>query len=288
VLAPNPAPNQSKSVLPKLRHRCRNVHCGSKLQMPTDELRNAFCCRGCFTTYFRNRCLVCERPFKRIRDDRNTCGRRLCKSELRRHPERFFGKWMPVPGSVQLGGRNPIKPGLKTGTKGGRPFRKIAGPDLSPMAFRFATLPFEPLAATTRAYAELLESLRKAKQRAQRNALLRRQHSPVNVLGGYAFPDAPIIDLSQIGEPLRELVAESVGLDIPEFLRRGTMTRRRSAPALDELSVSDGRETVGTVTQSGDHWTATTVTGERLGPFNTMTEAARALPPILGSSEVTA
>jgi hypothetical protein len=66
------------------------------------------------------------------------------------------------------------------------------------------------------------------------------------------------------------------------------VTRRRSNPILGTLYVNDGRETVGMLTLKGDRWMAVTVTGERLGPFGTMTEAARALPPILGSSEVSA
>jgi hypothetical protein len=51
------------------------------------------------------------------------------------------------------------------------------------------------------------------------------------------------------------------------------------------FSVSDGRLTIGTIAQSGDHWTAITITGEQLGPFSSMTEAARALPR---TSEVSA
>jgi hypothetical protein len=58
------------SLLPKtgglgLRHYCRNVRCGAKLKKPADNPRDAFCCVGCFESYFRNRCLVRERPFKR-------------------------------------------------------------------------------------------------------------------------------------------------------------------------------------------------------------------------------
>jgi hypothetical protein len=219
VLAPNPSLAQSNNSTPPLRHRCRNTHCGCKLPVPTDNPRNAFCTRTCFTVYFRNRCLVCERSFKRIRDGQMVCERRPCKNALQSDREHFFGKWARVPANVLECGENPTKPGVKTRSKPDRPYRKITGPDLSPTAFRFATLPFDLLPSTSKAYAELLDDRRKAKRRAQRHALLKYQHPPVNVLGGYVFPGAPTVDLSPTGEPLPPVV-ESVGLDVPEFLRR--------------------------------------------------------------------
>jgi hypothetical protein len=62
----------------------------------------------------------------------------------------------------------------------------------------------------------------------------------------------------------------------------------KASQFLGELSVADGRQAVGTIEQASDRWVAITMTGNRLGPFNTMAEAARALPRILGSSEVSA
>ena len=104
----------------KMRHRCRNPRCGDKLKESTDNPREAFCCEGCFKSYYRNRCIVDERPYRRVREDQHTCGRRKCKGELRRHPLRYFGRWLQVPGEALSAIRNPIKSALKTGITGWR------------------------------------------------------------------------------------------------------------------------------------------------------------------------
>ena len=111
----------------KLRHRCRNPRCRMKLREPTDNVRSAFCCRGCHASYYRKRCLVCEGPFERVRDDQHTCGGLKCKGEFRRHRVRFWGKWLPnhptVPGQSLSPPKTPIKPGIKTRIEGDRGWR---------------------------------------------------------------------------------------------------------------------------------------------------------------------
>jgi MT-A70 len=78
-----------------IRHRCRNVRCGSKLKAPTDDARDAFCCAACFGSYFRSRCRVCERPIDRKTDRRLVCKHSKCRHEFQRHPERFSGPRYP-------------------------------------------------------------------------------------------------------------------------------------------------------------------------------------------------
>jgi hypothetical protein len=63
----------------------------------------------------------------------------------------------------------------------------------------------------------------------------------------------------------------------PSGPRRRARNDAKASPALGEFSVSDGRDIVGTLEQSGDRWVAITTTGKRIGPFKTRTEAARAL-----------
>jgi hypothetical protein len=191
-------PNQSP-----LRHRCRSARCGGKLKSPTDNLRRAFCCRGCFDSYYRARCLVCERPLKRKTERRRFCNRSACRYEFRRHPEQFYD--YPSPGSVYAANasRNPIKSGIKNGGKTGRGWRKIAGPELSETSFRLAILPLDPelAARLDRRHAEVLEPLFKAKRRADRKAQIKHRNAPINVLGGYRFQGAPEIDLSPTDSP---------------------------------------------------------------------------------------
>ena len=70
----------------KLRHRCRNPRCGSKLREPVENLHAAFCTRGCWEQYHRSRCVVCERGFDRKVENKRLCERRLCRAEMRRWP----------------------------------------------------------------------------------------------------------------------------------------------------------------------------------------------------------
>jgi hypothetical protein len=129
---------------PLVRHRCRNPKCGAKLKLPVTNSRDAFCAAGCFTAFYRRRCLVCERAIIRGTERQILCGRQKCKGEFRRHKERFFpARYPPLVLSPNALG-NPIKSGLKIGTKRGRPFRQIAGPELSPRSFHLATLPLGP------------------------------------------------------------------------------------------------------------------------------------------------
>jgi len=154
-----------------LRHYCPNVRCGARLKRPTRNPRDAFCCAGCFRSYYRGRCLVCERPFKRKTERRQVCDRSQCRHEFQRHRERFEGARYPTSGLGHNGVRSANKTGLKIDDRDGRAFRLVAGPDLSAVGFRLATLP---------PYSHL-----------PRPALIRRHSSPLNVLGGYRFSDAP-------------------------------------------------------------------------------------------------
>jgi hypothetical protein len=47
-----------------LRHRCRNPKCRTKLPAPVESEHHAFCCRGCFESFYRNRCRVCEKDLR--------------------------------------------------------------------------------------------------------------------------------------------------------------------------------------------------------------------------------
>jgi hypothetical protein len=72
-----------------LRHSCR--HCRTKLDEPTENLRRAFCARGCYRSFYRSRCRVCEAPIRRKNEQQKVCYGKECKAELRRFPERIPG-----------------------------------------------------------------------------------------------------------------------------------------------------------------------------------------------------
>jgi hypothetical protein len=147
---------------------------------------------------------VCERAFERKRkaEHQRFC-RPKCRKEFQRHPERFLGGWGDVLVSSRATPETPIKgPGFSP-TKVGRPFRQVAGPELSPTALRLASIPLDPelTARLERAHRPHVEARAKAKRAAERKALIRRRTSPANVIGGYQFPGAPAVDFGPIEPP---------------------------------------------------------------------------------------
>jgi hypothetical protein len=95
-------------------------------------------------------------------------------------PSRYLGA-----DSVILPPRNPIKPGIKNGTKPGRAFRIIAGPAVPKINL---TIPLDPtlVGRLARRYAQLAEQA----------ALIGPHDPPANIIGGFRFPGAPAINLN--------------------------------------------------------------------------------------------
>jgi hypothetical protein len=64
------------------RQFCRNPRCRSKLAIPIGNPREAFCCRGCHASFYRNRCLICECAIERKTERQLICGKRRCRNAL--------------------------------------------------------------------------------------------------------------------------------------------------------------------------------------------------------------
>jgi hypothetical protein len=112
----------------ELRHYCRNLKCRSKLPAPIENVRKAFCCRGCHSAFYRTRCLVCEKDTgtnpltgeKRKRlGQRKFCGRK-CKAEARQFPH-VYAWGLPNPLRRTRSSCSCDKMGLKTGPASDRP-----------------------------------------------------------------------------------------------------------------------------------------------------------------------
>ena len=225
----------------QVRHRCRNPRCGLKLKTPTTNLRDAFCCQSCRNSFYRSRCLVCEQPFDRKTERRLICKREKCRSEFRRHKERFLGT--RYRGSVLAHNAfgSAHSTGLKTGQKSGRALRKVAGPDLAEINLQIP-LDVELVARLKKLHAASEAAWRKAAWHAKRRALIKRHTPPINVIGGYRFPGAPAVDLSPI-EPAQWAIQsnwkpvgdDNVAPDIPDFLRREVSAASR--PVADEADL---------------------------------------------------
>ena len=234
--------NSRTSEPPQVRTRCRNPRCGGKLKKPAENPRDAFCCRTCEARFYSRRCRVCEALFSPKTVRKQVCQRSRCKHELARNPELYFGLRYPrdlghnapKPGSGSISAKlgsnglaNPIKIGVQSGAKSGRGWRVIAGPaDLHPLNLQID--PTDPkIAASNAANARFW---RQARQAAEREALFQRDTPPLNVIGGFKFPDAPEIDWHPASSP-RDRSAEPLigdGLEIPPFLDRKLWNRGAS------------------------------------------------------------
>jgi hypothetical protein len=103
-----------------LRHHCRYDRV--KLSEPTDNPRRAFCCRGCFNSFYRSRCVVCEEPIRRKNEQQKTCISRKCKAEIRRFPLAYSWSKEPGIGNHPSDDRGPSKTPDFIGSK--RPLRR--------------------------------------------------------------------------------------------------------------------------------------------------------------------
>jgi hypothetical protein len=200
------------------RQMCREPHCRSKLPMPAANARQAFCTRGCYARFYRSRCLACEQPKT---GTRQLCNRSKCVSDLRalqRH--QMLGRYHPS-SAVESIQKTLDFIGVKTALNPGRAWRQVAGPELDPAALRLASLrpDKENAARVDRANRGFW---RDANAKAEEAALIRRHGSPINLIGGYRFPDSLRIDLRPLAPPSAAgpLPVEKDPLAIPHFLVR--------------------------------------------------------------------
>ena len=214
----NPQPEQLQ-----LRQRCRSPRCGATLKIPAANPRDAFCCRACERRFYSCRCRVCESLLTKKSQRRQVCGRSRCRHELERHPGPYFrarfpradlghnakktGTRYPPPGLGHNALAKPIKTGVPGAAKSGRAYRIIAGPAADPINFgNWPDLP-KP-----------------------RRVLIGRTTPPVNVIGGYRFPDAPKVDLSSThaDQAFRDGRHGGQRMSAPQAANRATQLRRTS------------------------------------------------------------
>jgi hypothetical protein len=75
----------SGDVKRKPRHYCRNPRCRTKLRTPVENEHHAFCAKGCFESFYRSRCRVCEDPLRRKRENQKLgSGHKICEAEYRK------------------------------------------------------------------------------------------------------------------------------------------------------------------------------------------------------------
>src|SRR5262249_25365066 len=110
------------------RKRCRNPRCRQKLKHPVDNDHHAFCCRGCFNSFYLNRCRVCEKPLRDKRGGRLYCRPpNKCRAEAKKWPHVYEFQSAPVPQAVctPSESRSAHSTGLKIGIKAERPQHRV-------------------------------------------------------------------------------------------------------------------------------------------------------------------
>ena len=129
----------------------------------------------------------------------------------------WFGRYPPST-VVSLASKTPNSIGSKWPPKPDRAWRQVAGPKLTTSQLKCA------LVGATETIAEAHQKNRPYWRKPFPKALIQSHHPPVNILGGYKFPDAPDVKLREEKEPGFALTASSTrsddNLDIPDCLKR--------------------------------------------------------------------
>ena len=127
-----------------LRHYCRNPRCRSKLPSPAFDPRKAFCTRGCHSSFYLKRCLVCEndKPAGSTAR-RKLCRRPKCEGRYRKNSARysFLGADTTFAANAP---RNAQSTGIKSTGFDDRPWYIVAGPKITAAIYHCATLPVDP------------------------------------------------------------------------------------------------------------------------------------------------
>ena len=157
-----------------LRHYCRNPRCRSKLPSPASDPRKAFCTRGCHSSFYLKRCVVCEGEMVRKAGNQLVCGKRRCRNALQN--QNGLGRY-PASSDAKLASKTLDFIDPKQANKPDRAWRIVAGPELSSSAFHCATVgAAEAIEAINRTNAR---HWREYNAKAEEGCLIKRHDPPV-------------------------------------------------------------------------------------------------------------
>src|SRR6516225_9118170 len=127
-----------------LRHYCRNPRCRSKLPSPASDPRKAFCTRGCHSSFYLKRCLVCEND-KPVGSTarRKLCRRPKCEGRYRKNSAHYSFLGADTTSAANVP-RSAQSTGIKSAGLDDRPCYIVAGPKISAAVYHCATLPVDP------------------------------------------------------------------------------------------------------------------------------------------------
>ena len=126
-----------------LRHYCRNPRCRSKLPSPAPDPRKAFCTRGCHSSFYLKRCLVCEndKPAGSTAR-RKLCRRPKCEGRYRKNSAHYSFLGADTASAANVP-RSAQSTGIKSDDFGDRPPRVVAGPKITACVYHSAALPID-------------------------------------------------------------------------------------------------------------------------------------------------
>jgi hypothetical protein len=183
-----------------------------EIKKPLSNKRETFCSRGCHTSFYLKRCLVCEGPLERKNKTQRVCGKSQCRNAWKAG----FGRYVPS-AVVNSASKTPNSIGSKWAPRQDRAWDQIAGPKLTASQLHCG------LVGAVQAVAETDQKNRPHWRRHTAKALLQPHDPPVNIPGGYRFPGAPNVKLREEKNPRSSLTAVSkpdANLDIPDSLKR--------------------------------------------------------------------
>jgi hypothetical protein len=90
---------------------------------------------------------------------------------------------------------NPIETGVCEPDKADRPWRQVAGPALSPVELRLATIPIDKTTAAR------VDRNNRDYAGDDRSTLIKRSHPPINVQGGHKWAGTPSVYPEGVGAP---------------------------------------------------------------------------------------
>ena len=114
-----------------LRHRCRNPRCRMKLTAPVVNPHKAFCTRGCHSSFYLKRCVVCEndKPAGSTAR-RKLCRRPKCEGRYRKNSAHYSFLGADTTSAANVP-RSAQSTGIKSADFDDRPWHIVAGPKIS-------------------------------------------------------------------------------------------------------------------------------------------------------------
>jgi hypothetical protein len=144
-----------------LRHYCRNPRCRSKLPSPASDPRKAFCTRGCHSSFYLKRCVVCEndKPAGSTAR-RKLCRRPKCEGRYRINSAHYSFLGADTTSAANVP-RSAQSAGIKSADFDDRSWHIVAGPKITAAVYHCATLPVDPETARRSNAANDWERIRK-------------------------------------------------------------------------------------------------------------------------------